>query len=132
MSSIIGAAPAPAWSPRCNTCGAGSLIRKKKYRMSGPVVVIGYILILPSILGILISVFIFLAALAAGGSTAANAAASANASSAAGVAVGTAIGGGIALFLGLASLVGGLLGWLLIMKKRVLECNVCSATVSAS
>lgn len=42
------------------------------------------------------------------------------------------IGGGFAIFLAIASFVGGLLGWLLIMRKRVLQCSVCGATVAAS
>lgn len=44
---------------KCKTCEGGSLIRRKKYRMSGAVVVIGYILLIPSILGILLSVLMF-------------------------------------------------------------------------
>jgi len=42
------------------------------------------------------------------------------------------IGGTFAIVLGITSFVGGLLGWLLVMKKRVLKCSVCGATVSAS
>jgi hypothetical protein len=42
------------------------------------------------------------------------------------------LGGGFALICGIISFVSGLLGWLLIMKKRVLQCSVCGATVSAS
>lgn len=42
------------------------------------------------------------------------------------------LGGGFAIFCAIASFVGGLLGWLLVMKKRVLQCSVCRATVSAS
>ena len=36
------------------------------------------------------------------------------------------IGWGVAFF------VSGLLGWLLLMKKRVLQCDVCGAVVNAS
>jgi hypothetical protein len=43
-----------------------------------------------------------------------------------------AIGGTFAIFLFIASFVGGLLGWLLVMKKRVLKCSVCGAVVNAS
>ncbi len=42
------------------------------------------------------------------------------------------LGGTFAIALGIASFVGGLLGWLLVMKKRVLRCPVCYATISAS
>jgi hypothetical protein len=41
-------------------------------------------------------------------------------------------GSGIAIAMGIASFVGGLLGWLLVMRKRVLKCNVCGAVVNAS
>lgn len=47
--------------------------------------------------------------------------------------VGTRIfGSTFAIICGIASFVGGLLGWLLVMKKRVLQCNVCGAVVNAS
>ena len=39
---------------------------------------------------------------------------------------------GFAVALGIGSFVGGLLGWLLVMKKRVLQCDVCGAVVNAS
>jgi len=42
------------------------------------------------------------------------------------------LGGSFAIFLGISSFVSGLLGWLLIMKKRVLKCSVCGAIVNAS
>lgn len=42
------------------------------------------------------------------------------------------IGSTFTLTLGIAFFVGGLLGWLLVMKKLVLQCNVCGAVVNAS
>lgn len=42
------------------------------------------------------------------------------------------IGSLSAIGLGIASFVGGLLGWLLVMKKRVLQCDYCGAVVNAS
>jgi hypothetical protein len=42
------------------------------------------------------------------------------------------LGSFAAAVIGIASFVGGLLGWLLVMRKRVLRCSVCGATVSAS
>ena len=39
---------------------------------------------------------------------------------------------GIALIGAGLSFIGGLLGWLLVMRKRVLMCNFCRATVDAS
>jgi hypothetical protein len=41
---------------KCKTCDAGTLQPRKKYRMSGIVVFIGYILLIPSIMGILFGV----------------------------------------------------------------------------
>lgn len=101
----------------CKVCDVGTLKLQKMYRMSSPVVVIGYILLIPSVLGILFSVFMFLSA--ASIANEANAAA-------------TGIAGGFAIFLGLASFVGGLIGWLLVMKKQTLKCNTCGAVVNAS
>ena len=37
-----------------------------------------------------------------------------------------------AVAMGIASFVGGLLGWLLVMRKRVLQCDICGAVVNAS
>jgi hypothetical protein len=41
-------------------------------------------------------------------------------------------GSGFAVVLGISSFVAGLLGWLLVMKKRVLQCSLCGAVVNAS
>lgn len=42
------------------------------------------------------------------------------------------IAGGLSLFVTVGSLVAGLLGWLLVMKKRVLQCDDCGAVTPAS
>lgn len=99
---------------RCQTCGGGPLRLEKVYRMSTPVVVIGYIILVPSLLwviGCVISMF----SLASQPSS-----------------EGSSLATGMAFFLAVAGFVGGLLGWLLIMKKKVLRCMQCSATVQAS
>lgn len=44
----------------------------------------------------------------------------------------TVIGGGIGVFLAVIFFIGGLLGWLLVMKKKVLHCTNYSAVVPAS
>jgi hypothetical protein len=51
---------------------------------------------------------------------------------AAGVNLFRFLGSVSAVALGIASFVGGLLGWLLVMRKRVLQCNLCGAVVNAS
>jgi hypothetical protein len=38
----------------------------------------------------------------------------------------------VAICIGIGSIVVGLLGWLLVMKKRVLQCGTCGAVVNAS
>ncbi|MGB0062922.1 MAG: hypothetical protein WBP85_00625 [Terracidiphilus sp.] len=38
---------------RCKICDSGTLISKKVFRLSGPAVAIGYILLIPSVLGII-------------------------------------------------------------------------------
>lgn len=42
------------------------------------------------------------------------------------------LGGGFSLAMGIGFFVSGLLGWLLVMKKRVLKCDYCGAVVNAS
>lgn len=88
--------------------------------MSGVVVVIGYILLIPSILGTLLSAFALIVSLTASASVGKD------------VGPAGAIVGGIFIMFGVASLVGGLLGWLLVMKKDILKCSHCGAVVAAS
>jgi hypothetical protein len=80
-------------------------------------VAIGYILLVPSVLGVIVCVLSILGL--AGLSNSNNSDASAMAS-------------GILIFFALVAFVGGLLGWLLVMKKRILSCAYCSAVVPAS
>jgi hypothetical protein len=47
-------------------------------------------------------------------------------------AFGRMLGSISAIALGVACFVGGLLGWLLVMRKRVLQCDLCGAVVNAS
>jgi hypothetical protein len=41
-------------------------------------------------------------------------------------------GGGFSVMIMIGSFVGGLLGWLLVMRKTVLQCFRCGAVVAAS
>jgi hypothetical protein len=162
---------------RCKTCDVGSLKLEKKYRMSTPVVTIGYILLVPSILGIIFSFVIVFAtghvgsmidstvretaasdlrqagvpepvvqkvttsqelteeenaALTLTEKDAVEKAESSVTAVQAGTGAGTVIAGGVGIFFAMAFFVSGLLGWLLVMKKRVLCCTNCSAIVPAS
>jgi hypothetical protein len=203
--------PLPHFHPRCKVCDYGDLLPKKIFRMSGPVVAIGFILLIPSVLGMIAAGLMFFGVIAASGiglshntNTSADiefrrACINVPESDTAvpitqreqycectlieykatnsvpharevcsrrlqgnmladvdeethhlytslvgfdsprnNVAADTSIfglgilGSTFAIALGIASFVGGLLGWLLVMKKRVLQCSTCGATVSAS
>lgn len=176
--------------PICKVCEAGRLRKVKKHRLSGASVVIGYILLIPSLLGICLGFLLIILGI---GGCAMGAKGSADAASqmkteasnilenasiparmhdkimnmeklddsdknllsvqqleeirkaemkisqsvfggSAGVAA-SGIGGSLAtifgIFLVIGSFVGGLIGWLLTMKKWVLQCNHCSAVVNA-
>jgi hypothetical protein len=45
---------------RCKTCDQGVLTLQKVHRMSGPAVTIGYLLLIPSLLGIAFAMFFFI------------------------------------------------------------------------
>ena len=197
---------------RCKTCDSGTLSRKKVFRLSGPAVAIGYILLIPSVLGMMFCAIILIAinlgvvprdsshpyqsafdasfrqscaqsarrsiqeygyyasqqlveqycecaltqfkvtnsmTLAAescgermvGGTLDApsrdlNAFYSAPALrenlEAEGLRLLRGISSTLVVGLGVSFFVGGLLGWLLVMKKRVLQCDLCGAVVNAS
>lgn len=102
----------------CQTCERGVLVRKNIHRLSGPAVVIGYIFLIPSILGVAISLLCLAVVVFA-----------------APLGYSVNIKGllvTVAFIAGIPSLFAGLLGWLLVMKKHVLRCTVCGATVNAS
>jgi len=58
--------PAPEWQPVCKICERGTLVRKKVFRMSGPVVFIGFVFLIPSVLGIIASILLFFGVLSTG------------------------------------------------------------------
>src|SRR6266446_4201294 len=166
--------PVPPQNPLCRTCGQGTLIARKTFRMSGPVVVIGFILLIPSGLGMLFGVLMrFLTSMASmqtstsserdirarlvareipepiivevvAGNPVSDAetvpltyqqravvhdAQLSASSEKVGAGAATVIAGGFCVFIIVASFIGGLLGWLLIMRKRVLQCARCGAVV---
>lgn len=164
-------------NPICRICNSGALQPKKVFRLSGPAVVIGYLLLIPSIIGILAGIGGVISASSVGsgiGDAFKNEhrarlleagipidiaekaiedrpLSETDRSVLTGVQIATIDGtarqikggqagagvasfaiGGIALGVAVASLIGGLIGWLLVMKKRVLKCSYCGAVVSAS
>jgi hypothetical protein len=173
--------PAPAANRKpaltCQTCGQGALVKRKKYRMSVPVVLIGYILLVPCVIGMLVGVMLLFAIGSAGTAVSADADKETRtrleaqaipepiiqkvisfkpitaddrsiltpeqkslvdeerlslSGSKVGAGAGAVISGGLSIFFIICCFVGGLLGWLLVMKKKVLQCNQCSAIVAAS
>lgn len=161
----------------CPLCKTGLLALVSRYRLSGPVVVIGWLLLVPSFVGMTFGLVCLAIALMTAGETtkvvkrlsverlqAANIpdeiiealvnrkeispeqkemlsenqrriVDSQNPSINAmqfGTGFGVAISGGIALAIFLSSFVSGLIGWLLVMRKRVLVCGFCCAVWPAS
>lgn len=161
----------------CKVCDRGSLFRVKVHRMSGPAVVIGYILLIPSLIGIAIAFVMFCFSLTAGTTAVDGIQNEATAqmrrasipeplirrvvlnpsyeptaydgvneeqigvvknaeitlaAGSAGAGIGGALGAGFSIFLGIVALVSGLLGWLLVMRKKVLKCSNCEAIVNAT
>jgi hypothetical protein len=96
------------------------MVSRRVYRMSGPAVVIGYILLIPSIFGMLLCALIVAMAFGTGflGENKPDA-----------MMLGIS---GMGFVFGISCFVAGLLGWLLVMKKRILKCSVCGAVVQAS
>ena len=161
----------------CKTCEVGRLKKRRRYRMSGVVVAIGYIMLLPSLLGMTLATMGLVATGTAtqevagslqreignkleavgvdasiidrvveGGTVGSTEQAALSdsqrsairearlslAAGNAGAGLGALVTGSAAVFVGVFSLVSGLLGWLLVMKKKVLQCNACGAVISAS
>lgn len=83
---------------------------------------IGYLIVIPSILGVLFAVLLFFAGGSAT-STAMNTATSE--AEKAGAAIGSMIGFGFSMVVFCSSLVGGLIGWILLIKKKVFRCIRC-------
>jgi hypothetical protein len=161
---------------QCRVCGQGYLYTVKVHRLSGPAVSIGYILLMPSLLGIVLCLGFILAtwigafaypgvapqtlqgledtnvpgelrqSLKAGHRATEAEMASLTSEqerqvqrangdiemSQLGSGCFAACGTGIALIGAVLSFMGGLFGWLLVMRKRVLMCNFCRATIDAS
>jgi hypothetical protein len=161
----------------CKTCEQGTLRHRKRYRLSGPAVFLGYVIGVPSGLGLILAGLLFLltgSATASSSDTIRTSMAqdlvdrglpaavasravtgppfsraelermpedhqrmielqrSAQLGADAGAGLFALMGGGASLCVGVSSLFGLLIGYLLTMTKRVLECTACGATLAAS
>ena len=96
----------------CKVCDAGTLRQRQVYRKNGSVVDLGYVLLAPSIPSVVICALGYITLHAGGSGT-----------------TSAGVSEGVFLLLGVAAFVSGIIGWLLIMKKQILVCSVCSAVV---
>ena len=107
----------------CNACKtASSMIATKIARFSDIIRAIGVILLIPSFLGFGFAGLVFLSTVMATSDVMSHAQTD---GAQAGAAIGSALGIGFSLFVGVISLVGGLLGWLLLLKRKVYKCLRC-------
>lgn len=109
----------------CKVCDTGILVKGDRYVLGRIVGLVGFFLLIPSAAGAALGV---LAAIAAGG----GAVAMLGDYSDALVGAGLLTGGLVSLGLIAISFVGGLLGFLLIRKKTILQCSNCGAVTPAS
>jgi len=163
--------------PQCQICGQGILKKRKKFRLSTPIVIIGYVILIPSIFCLLLSLFLLLTVGVGGSQTNENINSEVktmledanipqpliekfmdhkqltaqeekglskqqlktfhdakskylSGKLVNGVAIGV-VGIGSVIML-IVSCFGGLIGWILTMRKKVLQCNACEAVVNAS
>lgn len=100
----------------CSACGGHQTMTAQQVSKMSPVVqLIGWIIAIPSILGVVCALGLFLLGIV-GAATADDAAVG-------GAAVFAS--GSTAVCIGISSLVSGLIGYLLIMKKKVWKCTQC-------
>lgn len=107
----------------CNACGGHQTMGPAKVsKMSGVVQVIGWLFVAPSALGVALAALMMLASVMATGEVAADAVTEAER---AGAGLGLMAAGGMSACVGVSSLISGLIGYLLIMKKKVWKCHTC-------
>ncbi len=93
----------------CSACKSDqTMVATKVSKFSGIVQFIGYVFVVPSVLGVILCVMAMFNV--AGHDTGDDA---------------QAMAIGMLVVFAIISLVGGLIGWILIMKKRVFKCTAC-------
>ena len=106
----------------CNACKtAVSMNPTKIGRFSSVVRTIGVVLLIPSFLGIGFAGLMFLSLIMTTSSTPA----ATSDAAAAGQAVGFGLVFVVIVIVGIGSLIGGLLGWLLLLNRNVYKCMRC-------
>jgi len=107
----------------CGACKSEkTMVATSIPRFSGFIRFIGFLIATPSVIGVLFALTMFLST-----SNTTNEILSAAQSNAetSGVAIAATIGYGFSAAIAFSSLVGGLVGWLLLMKKKVFRCTRC-------
>jgi hypothetical protein len=113
----------------CNACKTPQAMTATKIpKFSSVVRAIGVILLIPSIAGLGIALLLFISTINAM-STAASHPNANNEAFQTGAAIGSMIGFGITGFVGICSLIGGLLGWLLLLNRNVYKCTRCGFVI---
>jgi len=108
----------------CSTCKSeGSMVSTKIAKFNFIARLIGGIIVIPSIIGVIFALMMFFSTGQA--TTEIMATEALDPAAQAGAAVGASIGFGMSLFVGGSSLVSGLIGWLLLMKRKVYKCIQC-------
>ena len=91
-------------------------------RFGGIIRVIGYLIVIPSLLGV---AFAGLMCASTANVTNELMAEAVTAAERSGTVIGAGISYGVSLVIGASSLVGGLVGWLLLLKHKVYRCERC-------
>lgn len=114
----------PMISLDCSACRTPqSMTATTIPRFGGFIRFLGVIIVIPSILGVVLAIIFFISTSMVATEQLAGAESDA---AAAGTALGAGIGYGISVFVGAGSLVGGLIGWLLLTSRKVYKCIRCS------
>lgn len=112
----------------CTVCKTDATMEATKVPKFGIILrVIGYFFVAPSLLGVLFSIILFFGVGMAASEVVPETQTDAEM---VGAALGVGLGFGLCIFIGVASLAGGLIGWLLIMKTKVYKCLDCGYIIS--
>ena len=112
----------------CHACKTqGGMTKSNVARFSPVVQVIGVLLLIPSFLGIFFGLFSMIMVIASAFTAPAS---GADDGTIASVMVVSGIGVGLAFII--PSFIGGLLGWLLLMRKKVFKCQRCGFILDRS
>jgi hypothetical protein len=118
------AVPQAATSLDCSACKTKQTMKAATVpRFGGFIRFLGVIIVIPSLLGVALAVLFFIStSMVASVQLTKTTSEAANA----GTVLGAGIGYGISVFIGASSLVGGLIGWLLLTSRKVYKCVRCN------